>query len=875
MQIIHLLSIAATARRCPDGMAQLEASFSAEGQDWTACEDLSTPGGSILLVPSTGPMVWQPKTYENFQQGLDSDYYLGLDKGAVLAAKWDVLGQRVLTDCSRRYGKFCEPTWAHVERALPIMRYSRGNRQARGGGRVEWMCSPYAEESGVRTFVGSRSSSVDATFSDHADDCTDNGFPRPQTYVMNLTAIAHGEPAIKDFISYINFTTMADGLVGGVNPNVIFYFPIIPQNFSGFGGSRYWTMIASPVPDMQGGREQSVWFRFQQIMCTGEHTGAPYRPIPPCHLHGKPQYYDTYWYSSSPGNITNQWIPPSYMANASGFYSNLLAVKRYWDATLEAEGMMMLELPATSSNNGSWLVQQATHAIVRSMISRDDTWHGRYGVLPGYGISLQDGFEDTFTATATGALEFGSIPYAKGVIDNWLKFYVRSNGMTSYRSEEVAQAGRMLSIFNLYYYMTGDDALLLTHWPKIKALADWLLWRWQASVRDYPLGDPRYGIPPGLDEGDGFIAIFAGHPGSHGGYANQLNHMYSCAGGVYRGFADAGEMWAAIGTAHGRKDIVAHATELLAVAPKLRAALQSSIAKTSFTITEPGPRHGKTCIVTGAGRSGPGGARLPAAGASCTDGGGRSYPELFYSGVLTRLQVDDIYETLTTSNNSKYATRPMTLGCAGYNNKQVTFWAYGIPYGLLQHDFVERFLLHYFAMSAHTYTRGSWTTPEAVHPDRDVGSTDYVAAGVMTAPTYLKWMLLYEEPDNRTLWLAKALPRDWLEPSAAPVLVERATTRYGRVSYVLHAVVHPRTKVYTVRANVTLPLSFVARAPRGGLKLRLRAPLPYAGRLKAVTVGGKSWVHFDATLETVDVTAAELTASLIQSGLPEIVAEFG
>jgi hypothetical protein len=47
-------------------------------------------------------------------------------------------------------------------------------------------------------------------------------------------------------------------------------------------------------------------------------------------------------------------------------------------------------------------------------------------------------------------------------------------------------------------------------------------------------------------------------------------------------------------------------------------------------------------------------------------------------------QLDDIYMTLTTSNNTDYPTRPMTLGCAGYNNKQVTFWAYGVPYGLLQ-----------------------------------------------------------------------------------------------------------------------------------------------------------------------------------------------
>ena len=89
----------------------------------------------------------------------------------------------------------------------------------------------------------------------------------------------------------------------------------------------------------------------------------------------------------------------------------MLAVKRYWDQTLEDEGMMQLTLPDTAANNGTWLVQQAVFSIVRSMISRDDTWHGRYGVLPGYGISLQDGFEDTFTASATAALEYGSFPY--------------------------------------------------------------------------------------------------------------------------------------------------------------------------------------------------------------------------------------------------------------------------------------------------------------------------------------------------------------------------------------------------------------------------------------------------------------------------------
>ena len=225
LAFLSLVVSRARAGRCPTGMTVLEESFFAEGHEWSACEDLSRPGGSILLAPAGTPTpatvtgggtpVWQPKTYEPFLQGPDSDYYLEMDKQTVLGAKWDMLGQKILTECeaTERFGPLCEPTWARVERALPIMRYSRGNRQARGGGPQEWMCSPYAEESGVRTFVGSRSASVDATFSDHADDCTDNGFPRPQTYVMNLTAIANGEPAIQDFITYINFTTMSDGLV--------------------------------------------------------------------------------------------------------------------------------------------------------------------------------------------------------------------------------------------------------------------------------------------------------------------------------------------------------------------------------------------------------------------------------------------------------------------------------------------------------------------------------------------------------------------------------------------------------------------------------------------------------------------------------------
>jgi hypothetical protein len=178
------------------------------------------------------------------------------------------------------------------------------------------------------------------------------------------------EPPIKDFANYLNFSGMAEGLVGGVLPNVVFYFPILSQNEtsstdatdgkrtgriaqSGGAGSRYWTMVASPVADMLGGREQSVWFRFHQLKCAGA-DGAP-----PCVLHGLPQYYDTYWYSRSP--ISTRWVPPDAVAGAAGFYGNMLAVKHYWDAELATEGIMELELPAVASTNGTLIKQQATH----------------------------------------------------------------------------------------------------------------------------------------------------------------------------------------------------------------------------------------------------------------------------------------------------------------------------------------------------------------------------------------------------------------------------------------------------------------------------------------------------------------------------------
>ena len=149
------------------------------------------------------------------------------------------------------------------------------------------------------------------------------------------------------------------------------------------------------------------------------------------------------------------------------------------------------------------------------------------------------------------------------------------------------------------------------------------------------------------------------------------------------------------------------------------------------------------------------------------------------------------------------------------------------------------------------------------------------------APTYLKWMLLFEDPTNQTLWLAKATPREWLSPGQAAIELTNGTTRFGRVSYQLRALrstatpaAPPAATSYSVRASVHLPATFgaAATAPRGGVRLRLRAPTTRAGKLSRVLVGGKPWAAVDATAETIDFDYEALQRPALLEALRDIVA---
>ena len=164
--------------------------------------------------------------------------------------------------------------------------------------------------------------------------------------------------------------------------------------------------------------------------------------------------------------------------------------------------------------------------------------------------------------------------WLQGFIDHFWCNYVRYDGLINYRAEEVAQQARMLTILALYRSYTGgtDDALLLAHFGRAKAMADWLVARRTASLQ-YESDDPRHGILGGQDEGDNFKTQYK--------HNQPVSHFYSANAEVYRAFAELGPVWVAVGASANRSDVTAHGEVLLKLPPLLYRDLHISLNKTA------------------------------------------------------------------------------------------------------------------------------------------------------------------------------------------------------------------------------------------------------------------------------------------------------
>ena len=151
---------------------------------------------------------------------------------------------------------------------------------------------------------------------------------------------------------------------------------------------------------------------------------------------------------------------------------------------------------------------------------------------------------------------------------------------------------------------------------------------------------------------------------------------------VYRAFSELGRVWAAVGRSSGRADVAAHAADLLTLAPQLHHDLHASLNMTvNRTISKGDACYSHT-------------AEGPAFFFGCPF---RAFPEMFYSGALTAEQTESIYRSgmgLTNCTPGRFLGIGSPAGGGG--TRLFSHIPHGWPYGLLVHDMVERFLLHFF-----------------------------------------------------------------------------------------------------------------------------------------------------------------------------------
>jgi hypothetical protein len=219
----------------------------------------------------------------------------------------------------------------------------------------------------------------------------------------------------------------------------------------------------------------------------------------------------------------------------------------------------------------------------------------------------------------------------------------------------------------------------------------------------------------------------------------------------------------------------------------------------------------------------------------------RVWSELLHSGLLDRQRVEAILAFAAASGGS-------TLGIFGNRSRVVGFQAAGTAYGLIQHDLIRELLLLYWAHASHCHTRGTWSAFEGIDLDRDrAAHLPYCAPAQLTIPSITKWMLVFEDPQSSTLWLAKATPRTWLMPGRQ-IAVTRAPTRWGRVAYSVRS----ELRRGRIAATIDRPEPVAVDT-----MLRLRVPGQY--RMTAVRANDRAWPAFDPVTETVRL-APELGA---------------
>ena len=496
-------------------------------------------------------------------------------------------------------------------------------------------------------------------------------------------------------------------------------------------------------------------------------------------------------------------------------------------------GGMQVQLPDERLSN------MARFGLVREMMTRTGDFP-HYGVVDrNYAGSEHDGFPDAFTVATEAMLSWGLVARAGRYIDNYFSEYVRDDGSLLYRGPETGQYGRMLTVLAQYVESGGDGALLLKHRKRIDAVTHLLLYL-RSQAKTLPADNAAYGMLAGWSEAD--AALDPDPP-------RYMQPYFSNSTEAARGFADLGRVWKRLGRERGDAALRVWGERLVREADELHRDIQQAIGRSVLQW------DGENILPAIAGVREPFHVAVPRDGSDPQFRSYRAYMEMLHSGNLTLQQAKWIVD-YRARHHDQILGLPTAYGYA--TGELANFLSYGNGYGLIQHDFVPEALLLLWADMAHGHTRGGWTAPEtrSILPGNVIAP--YATPAQLVVPLMTRWLLVFEDPQGDTVWLGKAIPREWLSHSKR-VSVKGAPTRFGRVGFEMRSFINEGR----VEVDVQTPPNFAATT-----QLRLRAP---RGRvLQSARVNGRPWTLLDPEQQVITLTPGVLG----HGGSTKVVAYF-
>jgi hypothetical protein len=432
--------------------------------------------------------------------------------------------------------------------------------------------------------------------------------------------------------------------------------------------------------------------------------------------------------------------------------------------------------PITLPDTG-W-TNMVKYAFVKEQIVRPGGVYPKYGAVDRdyYGPEY-DGFQDIFTMSFYANMECGRFALAQDIFDNYFSEFVDVKGMVNMRGPETGQFGLTLSLIARFYNYTRDSTQLLKHREKIEATAT-LLADLQDEALKLPASDPGYGLIHGWCESDSCLMPDP---------SVWWKPYFSNSALAVRGWRDISSTWRMLNL----RGAEAMASDWSRRSAQLQAALVRSIdANTRREMQPPyiGPLPGTTLTFRES---------MEQQHPSEQGWSHRCYAELLQPGVIPPEQASTIINCIraygaTTLGVVANVDRPHPGG-----RDILGFISYGYAQALLRLDRIEEYVLFLYAHRYHDHSRGSWTAGEVSGITGD-GALFCIPAQ-QTIPLLVRWMLVFEDPDEDRLYFGRALPREWIA-AGKPIGIEQAPTRWGRVDFRLV----PRRDNHLV-ASIALP----------------------------------------------------------------------